>query len=344
MISMSFVKGDNPSINGNAYEIDYFANESMNYVTSIADDFLTKESLYMYEHAIEGKDYRVDERLYTEGKNIFETIGEKVIAVCKKVVEFIKNIIEKIKGASFKNKSNVDKINIFVKKYGKRNPVLRDDVVYHYKKGDLDVTDVKSLKEMKDAYDNLIAMSSKYNDPNTLRGKAKLFIKGLSTTTTAAVATVGGVAGLVVTLQQIKKNNIQMKNDSNEVAKKIESIKKENDKLQKDNDRLKKGNDRLKDENYKLRKKIKNMPESTEDLDSNAVMYNEAASPKTNVENMKIISQATIAYQNWLARRSSKSFSLYMSISKFIENIYNRSKAWEESNAQATTTNETDNK
>lgn len=330
MISMSFVKGDNPSINGNAYEIDYFANESMNYVTSIADDFLTKESLYMYEHAIEGKDYRVDERLYTEGKNIFETIGEKVIAVCKKVVEFIKNIIEKIKSASFKNKSNVDKINIFVKKYGKRNPVLRDDVVYHYKKGDLDVTDVKSLKEMKDAYDNLIAMSSKYNDPSTLRGKAKLFIKGLSTTTTAAVATVGGVAGLVVTLQQIKKNNIQMKNDSSEVAKKIESIKKEND--------------RLKDENYKLRKKIKNMPESTEELDSNGVMYNEAASPKTNVENMKIISQATIAYQNWLAKRSSKSFSLYMSISKFIENIYNRSKAWEESNAQTTTTNETDNK
>ena len=330
MISMSFVKGDNPSINGNAYEIDYFANESMNYVTSIADDFLTKESLYMYEHAIEGKDYRVDERLYTEGKNIFETIGEKVIAVCKKVVEFIKNIIEKIKSASFKNKSNVDKINIFVKKYGKRNPVLRDDVVYHYKKGDLDVTDVKSLREMKDAYDNLIAMSSKYNDPSTLRGKAKLFIKGLSTTTTAAVATVGGVAGLVVTLQQIKENNIQMKNDSSEVAKKIESIKKEND--------------RLKDENYKLRKKIKNMPESTEELDSNGIMYNEAASPKTNVENMKIISQATIAYQNWLAKRSSKSFSLYMSISKFIENIYNRSKAWEESNAQATTTNETDNK
>ena len=104
----------------------------------------------------------------SEKKNIFTKIGEMIITLCQKFVEMIESVIEKFKSLAFGKKSDLQKLGILLKKY----PELQGEVIGAFKKGALELSDVKSLKEIDSAFDEVLKMAKKKDvDPNTLRGK-----------------------------------------------------------------------------------------------------------------------------------------------------------------------------
>lgn len=104
----------------------------------------------------------------SEKKNIFTRIGEMIITIYNKFAEFIDNIIDKIKTYSFKKKSDLQKLDILLKNH----PELKNEAIAAFNEGALDLSDVKSLKELDSAFDEILKMARKKDiDPKTLRGK-----------------------------------------------------------------------------------------------------------------------------------------------------------------------------
>lgn len=104
----------------------------------------------------------------SEKKNIFTKIGEMIVTLFKKIKELIDKGIEKLKELSFKNKTIMQKAEVFAKKH----PEFKNEILESIKSGALDLNDMKSLKELEAAYDEIIKLSKKKDiDPKTLRGK-----------------------------------------------------------------------------------------------------------------------------------------------------------------------------
>lgn len=84
--------------------------------------------------------------------NVFAKIGEFV----KRSAQFLKEIMERFMNIfrqfRFKNKTDMQKLGIILKS----NPELKDQIIDEFKKGNIDLKDVKSLNEFSDQYVNII--------------------------------------------------------------------------------------------------------------------------------------------------------------------------------------------
>lgn len=114
----------------------------------------------------------VDETLMLEygekKKNFFQKIGEAIITIFEKVRATIQSAIDKVKEIAFGSKSDLQKLDTLIKKH----PELKDEVVCAFNSGALDMKDIKSLKELDAAFEEVMRMSKEKDiDPNTLKGK-----------------------------------------------------------------------------------------------------------------------------------------------------------------------------
>ena len=104
----------------------------------------------------------------SEKKNIFAKIGEMIIAIYNKFVEFVDDIVDKIKTHSFQKKSDLQKLDILLKNH----PDLKNEAIIAFNEGALDLSDVKSLKDLDATFDEILKMARQKNvDPASLRGK-----------------------------------------------------------------------------------------------------------------------------------------------------------------------------
>lgn len=107
--------------------------------------------------------------VYEEAKKSFlQKVGEKILEIRDKFIEFIDKIIDKIKTFSFNHKSNEQKL----RKLLKEHPEFKNDTLMVIKDGTLNLDNIKSLKELNDNFDEIIKLAKKGNvDPNSLKGK-----------------------------------------------------------------------------------------------------------------------------------------------------------------------------
>lgn len=158
--------------------IDDIVNESNKSINAFLDSF----NLEVTEATIE--DREINSEIYTEATNVFEKIGNAIIAIFKKFSEFIDRISDKIKNASFKKKSDIEKMEALIKEH----PELSDDIIAKFNNGDLVLSDAKSLKEVEGLYDELIRMAKDSKvDSNTFKGKVNAFKKKLKESDQSAI-------------------------------------------------------------------------------------------------------------------------------------------------------------
>lgn len=228
MISISFVNGDTKELPSFDYlNIEHTIEESCNEMQDIANDYLTKYSHYMFEYAIEKKESRIDPRLVTEGENVFTVIGEKVIELAKKVVEYITKLFDRITGRLIDNKSDIEKMNKYLKTIN--DPELRKSVFYKYQSGELDLTNLNSVKDISNAYDELVRLDRKNSNPTTFKGKADKFFANVKDkmtmqNTKTAAEIVLTVVNVGVGLTKIKSFVKGTKDESNKAQKLILSF------------------------------------------------------------------------------------------------------------------------
>lgn len=239
MISISFVNGDTKELPSFDYlNIEHTIEESCNEMQDIANDYLTKYSHYMFEYAIEKKELTIDPRLVTEGENVFATIGEKVVALAKKVVEYITKLFDRITGRLIDNKSDIEKMNKYLKTIN--DPELRKSVFYKYQSGELDLTNLNSVKDISNAYDELVRLDRKNSNPTTFKGKVDKFFANVkdkmtiqnTKTTAETVLTVVNVAIGLAKLKDVVKGT---KGESGKVQKIVQKFGKSNTTVGKSN-------------------------------------------------------------------------------------------------------------
>lgn len=156
MISLSYVKGEMPI----PLLFDGYRNLMLEF-DRIIDE--VNEAKYVYEAAY--ADYLLnkeflesddDNGVVAAKQNFFEKIGAAIIAMFKKGADFINGIVEKIKAATFKNKSDLDKLAQLQKKY----PEEAEDIKIAVENGWLDLKSAASLKELETAYSSLMRLNS----------------------------------------------------------------------------------------------------------------------------------------------------------------------------------------
>lgn len=164
--------------------------------------------------------------------NFVDKLGSAIIEVGKRALAFINNIISKIQDSLFGNKSDMAKVSALCKK----NPDMADDINKAFREGKLQVADLKNIKELEAAYDEIMRLAKQENvDPNTLRGKwanAKKKFGNLSESdiikgTTAVIGVAAAGTGLVLSLSKLPdaiasfgsiKSKIKEANDKAELA------------------------------------------------------------------------------------------------------------------------------
>lgn len=140
----------------------------------------------------------------TAKKNLIEKLGDRIINLAKKAIEFIKNAIKKIKEFLF----GVSKSEKDYEKLLKEHPELANEKIkLGAEAGALDLCDIKALSELEKEYDEIEKMSKRTNvDPKSLRGrwekaKRKFFNEDGTLTKTSkviAVATSGITLALLI--------------------------------------------------------------------------------------------------------------------------------------------------
>ena len=161
-------------------------------------------------------------------KNFFQKIGEAIITIFKKVRAAIQSAIDKIKEIAFGSKSDLQKLDTLIKKH----PELKNEAICAFNSGALDMKDIKSLKELDAAFEEIIRMSKEKDiDPNTLKGKwekaKKKFNEDEKTwkivKVGAAVTTVITAIKAVVTFNGVLRKNRDMLQESNAKNKELEA-------------------------------------------------------------------------------------------------------------------------
>ena len=161
-------------------------------------------------------------------KNFFQKIGEAIITIFEKIRTAIQSAIDKIKEIAFGSKSDLQKLDALIKKH----PELRNEVVAAFNSGALDMKDIKSLKELDAAFEEILRMSKEKDiDPNTLKGKwekaKKKFNEDEKTwkivKVGAAATTVITAIKAVVTFNGVLRKNRDMLQESNAKNKELEA-------------------------------------------------------------------------------------------------------------------------
>ena len=161
-------------------------------------------------------------------KNFFQKIGEAIITIFEKVRAAIQSAIDKVKEIAFGSKSDLQKLDALIKKH----PELKDEVVCAFNSGALDMKDIKSLKELDAAFEEVMRMSKEKDiDPNTLKGKwEKAKKKFQEDEKTWKIVKVGAAATTVITaikaiatFNGVLRKNRDMLQESNAKNNEIEA-------------------------------------------------------------------------------------------------------------------------
>lgn len=174
----------------------------------------------------------VDETLMLEyeekKKNFFQKIGEAIITIFEKVRAAIQSAIDKVKEIAFGSKSDLQKLDALIKKH----PELKNEAVCAFNSGALEMKDIKSLKELDSAFEEIIRMSKEKDvDPNTLKGKwekaKKKFNEDEKTwkivKVGAATVTVIKAIQAVATFSGVLRKNRDVLQESNAKNKELEA-------------------------------------------------------------------------------------------------------------------------
>lgn len=198
MISMSFINS------GGRNELDRIDYECQLYLESVDDliqdifyDYKYKMNMVALESSIMDEVNEADTvYLEKEKKNIVEKIGSVIISIFEKVIKAIKNFQEWIKNFSFRNKSNGEKLDKLLNEH----PELKDEIKESISRGEINLSDIRSLRELDAAYEEILRMSKdEKTDGKTLREKWKRAVKKFDEQNSAIVKA-GKVAGGVTAI------------------------------------------------------------------------------------------------------------------------------------------------
>lgn len=170
MINIDYVNGSICLETENIFRpYESFLESCENDINKMFADFEMLEEKVTLESAIMGSVPESMMMVYeSEKKGIFTRIGEMVVTLYNKFIEVIDKIIDTVKSYSFKKKSDLQKLDILLKKH----PELKDEAIAAFNKGALDLSDVRSLKELDSTFDEILKMAKKKDiDPKSLRGK-----------------------------------------------------------------------------------------------------------------------------------------------------------------------------
>lgn len=170
MINIEYINGSmSLESNMNIKPFNLFLESCGNDIDKMFSEFGILEEKVLLESSIMGSIPESMSVVYeSEKKNIFAKIGEMIIAIYNKFVTFIDSIIDKIKTYSFKKKSDIQKLDILLK----HHPDLKNEAIAAFNAGALDLSDVRSLKELDSTFDEILKLARKKDiDPKTLRGK-----------------------------------------------------------------------------------------------------------------------------------------------------------------------------
>lgn len=237
MISIDFVNGtqrrymesaEDSVFSSFKNEIDDLYESTVSMIESYA---LTYEK-YMIESEIMGELSEQDPNIITEGaSDILTKIGETVISICKKFVDFIEGILDKLKSFSFSKKSDIAKMEVLVKKH----PELKEKIIASFSKGELELSDIKTLKELDKAFEDIVNLSKKSDvKPGSLKDKwnkamdkidsidKSKAVKVAAATTTVITAGVA-ITTLSTKILEAKKKNIDCRSAMSEYKEKLYS-------------------------------------------------------------------------------------------------------------------------
>lgn len=224
MISLSYINDDINMhfLSSPVVSLENAFIEESNKIDASIDAYMIKYQSYMTEAEIMGE-LPEDKSLYLEAEssNIFKSIGDAVISFGKKIIEMIEKVIEKIRDLGFKNKKETDKLEILLKEH----PELKNVAIEGWKNGDLKLNDVRSLKELNDAFDELVKLSKQQNtDPKSLRAKwekAKKAYENNREKIEKTAKTVTAVTGAAIAIVAFKKNILDARSNASEAKKKV---------------------------------------------------------------------------------------------------------------------------
>ena len=169
-------------------------------------------------------DYYLSDDMMMEAENsekkesVFAKIGQAIIDILNKFTEVMTGFLNRFRDSSLKNKSNIVK----AEKMMKRHPEFKDEIMQAIKDGKLELTDIKSLKELDSVAEELTKLALKKSiDPKSLRGrweKAKeAFKKGINKdgTILTTVAAAASVVSLGIGITTLKKNIDDIRDSAN---------------------------------------------------------------------------------------------------------------------------------
>lgn len=169
MINVGYV---NDSINmefDNIFDhYDMFLESSGKEIDSMFFEFDILREKITLESAIMGSvsDHMIT--VYESSKgNIFTKIGETIIKLYENIKKTIDMVIDKLRELSLKKKSDLQKLELLLKKH----PELKDEAIGAFREGVLDLSDIKSLKELDDAFNEIIKMTREKADPKSIKTK-----------------------------------------------------------------------------------------------------------------------------------------------------------------------------
>lgn len=198
MISMSFINsGGRNELDRIDYECQLYLESVDDLVQNIFYDYKYKMNMVALESSIMDEVNEADMvYLEKEKKNIVEKIGSVIISIFEKVIKAIKNFQEWIKNFSFRNKSNGEKLDKLLNEH----PELKDEIKESISKGDINLSDIRSLKDLDAAYEEILRMAKdEKTDGKTLREKWKRAVKKFDEQNSAIVKA-GKVAGGVTAI------------------------------------------------------------------------------------------------------------------------------------------------
>ena len=168
-------------------------------INSMFSDFGVLHEKITLESTIMGS---VPERMtmvYEDGKkNIFAKIGDMIISLFENIKKFIETIIDKFSDLTLRKKTDIQKLEVLLKKH----PELKDETVGAFREGALDLSDIKNIKELDNALDEILKMSRAKADPDSIKtkwekAKAKFEKDGVIVTAAKKTATVVSAASAV---------------------------------------------------------------------------------------------------------------------------------------------------
>ena len=175
MISVNFVNGFQLGsyIDSDYLEMkDAIAHES-EFVENMIDTVIYNYDKAMLEYAITESEHKPELILESDGKNIFTRIGEAILGMFKKINELVGKFIDFLSGKNTEVQSESQRLDSLLKEIN--SDAIKNDIIYHVNKGDLNLSNAKSVQDVRRAYDELMAMSAQ-DDAKTFKGKVKKFL------------------------------------------------------------------------------------------------------------------------------------------------------------------------